>query len=882
MPGKHLQHVAPAALILAAASALAGELERFPETGPPPVPIPHFPRPLDAFVFRNWGTIDHRVMARAIGAPPDAILELAGTMGLTYAPDLQAAWTRERLALTAIRRNWHILPYRQLLMLLGWTEEKLAFRLREDDFLWIKLGSLKPSCPELRWEPLDDSSRKRLDEIREVVVDTIGLSGLAGFERRQFFMEEIQARNQPLSARLPGDPLPGEISLDGPLNVILPAGIRRSDVPPELLEPANSFRWHLEQLMAIQGPTAVIPMRDSLPDGVAVELVIEPKGFTSHESHEIVVDDRRVAVRSAAPEGLALGLSRLKDRVEERAAPFLDRGIERRDPRFGLRLLYPYTGSYTDHLLDTVITEGYVLQISRLGVNALWLPVLLDRFDEAHPESIREIEGLRGEVRRAALHGVKIFLYLNEPRAKPAAWFEAKLDERGVAEDAFHARCTSSPETREWMARVTERIAREVPGLGGFFTISMSENLTSCWSHGGGKACPRCSVRAGPEVVAEANRALFEGARRGNPSARFIAWDWGWPDDWIPSIVEALPPGIDLMSVSEWGIPIERGGVKTTVGEYSISVPGPGARARRTWELARRSGRRAVAKIQASCTWELSAVPYIPVPRLVAEHVDRLSRETVDDLMLGWTLGGWPSPNIQVAAEWFFGPAPSVDAALQRVARRRFGKAGASVVEAWTGMGEAFSHFPFHGDLVYKAPLQLGPANLLHASRTGYRATMVGLPYDDLDGWRAIYPPHAFVECLKRVSSGWEESLASIRDDPSLSPRARRWLGEEKVVAVAAHLHFESVRLQAEFVRARDALSRDEGDADALLERIAMIVKDEIACATRLLDVLRVDSRIGYEPSNQYYYVPLDVVEKIINCRWILDTWLPSERRRRA
>ena len=28
------------------------------------------------------------------------------------------------------------------------------------------------------------------------------------------------------------------------------------------------------------------------------------------------------------------------------------------------------------------------------------------------------------------------------------------------------------------------------------------------------------------------------------------------------------------------------------------------------------------------------------------------------------------------------------------------------------------------------------------------------------------------------------------------------------------------------------------------------------------------DSRIGFEASNRDFYVPLDLVEKVINCRW--------------
>ena len=78
------------------------------------------------------------------------------------------------------------------------------------------------------------------------------------------------------------------------------------------------------------------------------------------------------------------------------------------------------------------------------------------------------------------------------------------------------------------------------------------------------------------------------------------------------------------MSVSEWGMPIKRGGVETTVGEYSISTIGPGERARRRWELARARGLRTVAKVQCGNTWELSAVPYIPAVANVARHAANL------------------------------------------------------------------------------------------------------------------------------------------------------------------------------------------------------------------------------------------------------------------
>jgi hypothetical protein len=42
------------------------------------------------------------------------------------------------------------LPYAQLLTLLDKTPERLAFTLREDEFLWITLGSLKPRCEPIQ------------------------------------------------------------------------------------------------------------------------------------------------------------------------------------------------------------------------------------------------------------------------------------------------------------------------------------------------------------------------------------------------------------------------------------------------------------------------------------------------------------------------------------------------------------------------------------------------------------------------------------------------------------------------------------------------------------------------------------------------------------
>ena len=148
--------------------------------------------------------------------------------------------------------------------------------------------------------------------------------------------------------------------------------------------------------------------------------------------------------------------------------------------------------------------------------------------------------------------------------------------------------------------------------------------------------------------------------------------------------------------------------------------------------------------------WELSAVPYIPALENVARHAENLRGAGVDGLMLGWTLGGYPSPNLEVVSEALAGG--SAETAMRRVAERRFGGSLApAAVAAWRGFSAAFREFPFHVGVLYSGPQQLGPANLLWSEPTRYHATMVGFPYDDLDAWRAVYPPEIFIQQLEKV-----------------------------------------------------------------------------------------------------------------------------------
>jgi hypothetical protein len=429
------------------------------------------------------------------------------------------------------------------------------------------------------------------------------------------------------------------------------------------------------------------------------------------------------------------------------------------------------------------------------------------------------------------------------------------------------------------MSDALAHIFREVPGLGGIYAITASENLTNCASHGGWTSCAHCKDRNDADILVEVVSVLEEGVHRGDPDANVLISDWGWRGHGdAPDIIARLPESVWLMSVSEWHLPIERGGIASTVGEYSISAVGPGPRSQAHWKAAREHGLKVGTEIQFNNTCEIASIPYLPVLDLIGEHCRNLQPFTLDAMLIGWTMGGHPSPNFQLAERMSRTPAPTMDEALDDLAQVRFGPEGAPHArKAWTQMSEAFREYPFHISVIYTSPVQWGAANPMYPEKTGYSATMWGIPYDDLNGWRGPYPPEIFAAQFEKVAQGWKPGIEELQLAVDSTPPPRRPVAEADLrYARAAAIHFQAVANQARFVHARDTLadpatSLSSEQRHQLVEQIQQSLESEIALARELYALVQQDSRIGFEPSCQYFYLPLDLVEKVINCRWLLE-----------
>ncbi len=850
---------------------------------PEPIPEPHFPDRLHLFVWRNWELANTERMAKLLGTTPEKVLEIGASMGLPPKPRLSEDQLN-RIFITVIRENWHVLPDDQLMELLGWDRQHYEYTLREDDSLWMKLGLVKPRCERLRYETPSQEARLRAANLKQTLRQAFGSSLDNPGEPAFQFVTDLSNTHLLSMQNILTRPADGEVDLSRGWTLIRGSG--ESEAPLRMLE---EFRT---QLHAAFG--CVLSMAETSEAGSkAIHALIDPSIAATSGSFEISVEPEQVRIAGRDAAGLRQALYHLQEQMESRQGPYLAKGAVRRITRLDPRYVYSYFALYGDPLMEEAVNpfpDGFLDKLARAGVNGVWLQAVLrnlapsNQFPEFGTGWQTRLQNLNKLVERCDRYGIRIYMYVNEPRSMPAEFFRRHPNVKGsydAYDPGYFAMCTSTAEVREWLSDSLAHLFAQVPKLGGIFCINLSENLTNCYSHGHADLCPRCSKRQGEEVVAEVIGTFRDGVRRSSREAQVIAWDWGWGKDWVPNGAEAegilarLPADVPMLSVSEWNLPINRGGHSTKVGEYSMSVVGPGPRAARNWELARQKGISTLAKVQFSNTWEISAVPYIPVTNLVAEHCERLLKAEIHGLMLSWTEGGYPSPNFEVAKEFYYSPAATAPEVLKSVAERRYGQAAAPrVLDAWQAFSAAFTKFPMEGgNVVYYVPTQHGPANPLRLQRTGYKATVMLCPYDDYKTWVGTYPVEVAERQYEKMAELWEPGLKTFRDALELVPahqqkRARRDLG----IAETCYFHFKSTANQIHFYRLREELESAPQNRSEVVAQMVKIAEQEIELAKRQYAIARSDSTIAYEASNHYYYRPLDLAEKVLNCRQVIET----------
>lgn len=818
---------------------------------------PYFPTRQQLFIWRNWEAVATEKLAKVLGTDVQTVNKLAGDMGLPVPAKLNTEYAK-RGFVTIIRNNWHVIPYSQLLEILDMTKDELAYTLKEDDFLFVKLQD-KPDVEAVKYEPLTPEQQAQTAKLKE-------------WTEKYFtsYRDKITVND-----------------FDFIKDYGKPSRIKKNSVTKAVV---LSAAWGIKD--TVQGLNTQSFVENFKADiqkewGVLlagtdkyITLTLRPDESKKAESHEVKISKDGIEILAVDEFGLLKGLDYLKYLADKNDSLSFDEMDIVRDTRFDVRYIYSYNALYGDALIDGGLAsypDELLKEYSRIGINGVWIHTVLYKlvqFPWAPELSVdwqKRQEGLKNFVDRAAKFGIKVYLYLNEPRSMPKAFFEEHPEllgyDNGYNEGTL---CTSKPQVQEYLMNGVTQLCEKAPQLGGFFTITASENLTNCYSHTNEPPCPICSKRKPHEVLAEVNLMIARAARKVNKDIKVLAWNWGWNgriESW-DAMAEAIgDEGARVMCTSEEGVSKKIGGVDTSVIDYSISLVGPGDIAKNIWKTCRKHNVKTMAKVQFNNTWECSTVPYLPVVDLVKQHMEGLVENKVDGLMIGWTLGGYPSMNLEVMSQYYW-TNEQPEESLKSI----FGDVTPVIKEATATFSRAFQNFPFHIGTLYKGPQHMGPSNPLFEHNSHLWATMTGYPYDDLEQWRSVYPIDVFENQLKLTAEGFKEGLDKLLESVTENDLAQnKRLAEFVDIATATYCLFQSSYQQTVYNVTRNAYDEqtDEATRAQMREKIQKLLDMEIEIAMKMYAVMIHNSTIGYEAANHYFFNKYSMMEKILCCEYL-------------
>jgi hypothetical protein len=618
------------------------------------------------------------------------------------------------------------------------------------------------------------------------------------------------------------------------------------------------------------------------------------------EPYHIAVRKNNCIATARDEEGLRRALCFLEDEMSLRRGPFLPIGSFSRWTTMETRITRspcaPYRWKSGWELLDNhdYYPEEYLNKLAHCGINGIWVAGLFRNMiasktlPELGPKRHR-LNKLKQIVDKAAIYGIKVYLFCMEPRAVPNDHpvFKAHPEIRGSRMcDVTSSLCTSVPLVQEYVREITGELFGYVPGLAGLINIFNGERGTTCWlDQERALTCPRCQNRPQWEVLAEDLNLFQEGMRRTSRTGKLLAWTYAMDPNSekkdTPS-VQVLRKTIDKTNPDiVWLGNAEHGGYKNICGkrirmeEYSLSYTGPSDLFRNIASSVQKRRGRVYAKVQVGTTYELASVPYLPVPGVVYDKIMGLRELDVSGLMASWIIGGYPSLMLKAIGEACFQTKKNKSAFLKRLAGIFWSDGqAASIANAWLYFEQSFQRYPNATDVFYHGPITRAPAYRLHLSPEPRHAEPYNMgidkdrhpqPFeDDLLHWVGPFSAEDITDTFRTMGTIWSKGVSILehqleKNKPSLE------LGKQKAVADSILIHFRSTANIFEFYRLRNLMKNYSSSRRVpILRRLLEIIADEMNLCRKMIKNLKVEKAIGFHSEIYAYSYSKSLVDEKI------------------
>ncbi len=609
------------------------------------------------------------------------------------------------------------------------------------------------------------------------------------------------------------------------------------------------------------------------PKGVPIVLHRD-KSF-AHEEFELETTPDRVDITYGDCEGIRRAVYLLEEKHEF--------GKWRRKPKIRHRVSrcsFAPIGrppTYRDELMDDVdyYPDSYLDSLAHEHINGLWITMYLkdlpSHFFPSHGVQVsRRLEKLNRIIEKCARYGIKIYVFLAEPKgfngnALSLPINELRDDMAGHCNGDSTAFCTSSETGLAYLAETIKFLFRNAPELGGIINIMCLESSMPCagWIiydhlHGNNTCnCRRCSARKPEDIFAETAAIMAAAMRKVAPDAEFVGWFYfayflrgAEEEKHFFRIAEAWPKDCHLMFNFEVGGVARQLGREHPVLDYSLSFIGPSALWR---EIANRSAKPG-AKLQVGCSHEDASVPFIPVPGNLYKKYHEIVKTRCDFVMQCWYFGNYPGVMNMAAGRLSFDPFPKTeDEFLFELIGRNRSASSREIVKVWNLFGKGYKSFPenlnfkwfgpLHNSIVF--PWYLFPVDSGMPPTYFFGDPKIG---GDRIGEMTGYE-HTITETVKlltRMDRFWQKGL-KILGSPSLrNSTSSRDLGLAETIG----LQIRSARNLFTFYFLREDMIFNRTNN---LEKMRHLVLEEIENTEKMRRLCLNDPRLGYHSEAEGY-----------------------------
>ena len=605
---------------------------------------------------------------------------------------------------------------------------------------------------------------------------------------------------------------------------------------------------------------------------------------------EYCVQSARLETQISAsdPDGFRRAVYFLEDRIREAEGPAVMPGCHRRKPFIRNRISRCFFGPTNrppfniDELTDDIdyYPDAYLDKLAHEGINGLWLTMYFrdlpsSIFSGRGQDFEKRIAKLRRTVEKCARYGIRIFIFLSEPKKfgsnqKLQPLREAELHPE-LAGSAYRYHnldlrmfCTSSETGIAYLKESLSQIFSAVPELGGVINIMLGEDNGSCAAFETTEAepippedrCPRCSRRDHADIFREQALAFSQTIHRYNPEAEYIGWFYaprqhdGSPYmERLKHIAEKWPDEASLMFNFESGGTSMQLGKKRVVLDYSLAYVGPSE----LFASVARTAPRTAAKLQVGCSHEDASVPFIPVPANLYEKYRFLHRAGVSSVMQCWYFGNYPGLMNKAAGELSFEPFPGDETDfLTALARPDWRSDAPLAAKAWSLFSEAYRKFPSNINFEWYGPLHhciVWPLHLFPVDQP-ISPSWILKRYPEVSGDRIgecfgyFHTLDEGLQLCTEMSRIWQQGadiLDSLRgaygNDPGRLADIR--------LAAAIGLQMKSACNLLRFYSLREDMLFYKRDH---LEEMRRIVESEIGNTREMAGLCLQDNRLGYHP----------------------------------